>query len=89
MAIAGMWKSSYLCTQKSNIKIIRVMKTMNRMRMREYCCCCEMMAMTMKGSEYIMSVYIIGINKTKTKRYEKNSINNSSIIEYQHQQHLG
>ena len=84
MAIAGMWKSSYLCTQKSNIKIIRVMKTMNRMRMREYCCCCEMMAMTMKGS-----VYIIGINETKKKQYEKNSINNSSIIEYQHQQHLG
>ena len=49
------------------------------------CCCCQMMmAMTMKGS-----VYIIGINKTKTKQYEKVSINNSSIIEYQHQQHLG
>ena len=26
------------------------MKTMNRMRMREYCCCQMMMAMTMKGS---------------------------------------
>ena len=47
-------------------------------------CCCQMMAITMKGS-----IYIIGINKTKTKHYEKASINNSSIIEYQHQQHLG
>jgi hypothetical protein len=43
-----------------------------------------MMAMTMKGS-----VYIIGINEKKKKKYEKNSISNSSIIEYQHQQHLG
>ena len=61
------------------------MKTMNRMRMQMHsCCCCEMMAMTMKGS-----VYIIGINEVKKKQYEKNSINNSSIIEYQHQQHLG
>ena len=60
------------------------MKTMNRMRMREYCCCPMMMAMTMKGS-----VYIIGINKTKTKQYEKNSISNSNIIKYQHQQYLG
>jgi hypothetical protein len=40
-----------------------------------------MMAMTMKGS-----VYIIGINEKKKKKYEKNSISNSSIIEYQHQQ---
>ena len=59
------------------------MKTMYQVRMREYCCCC-MMAMTMKGS-----IYIIGINKTKTKQYEKSSINNSSIIEYQHQPYLG
>jgi hypothetical protein len=42
------------------------------------------MAMTMKGS-----VYIIGINETKKKEYEKNSISNSSFIEYQHQRYLG
>ena len=60
------------------------MKTMNRMRMREYCCCPMMMAMTMKGS-----VYIIGINKVKKKQYEKVSISNSSYIEYQHQRYLG
>ena len=59
------------------------MKTMNRMRMREYCCCPMMMAKTMKGS-----IYIIGINKTKTKQYEEVSISNSSIIEYQHQPYL-
>ena len=59
------------------------MKTMNRMRMREYCCC-EMMAMTMKEG-----IYIIGINKIKKKQYEKDSISNSSIIQYQHQQYLG
>ena len=53
-------------------------------RQMSECCCCEMMAMTMKGS-----IYIIGINKTKTKQSEKNSISNSSFIEYQHQQHLG
>ena len=37
-------------------------------RQMSECCCC-MMAMTMKGS-----IYIIGINKTKTKQYEKVSI---------------
>lgn len=62
------------------------MKTMKqmRMRMREYCCSPMMMAMTMKEG-----VYIIGINKEKKKQYEKDSINNSSIIQYQHQQYLG
>ena len=57
---------------------------MNRMRMREYCCCPMMMAMTMKGS-----VYIIGIEQEKKKRYEKNSISNNSFIEHQHQRYLG
>ena len=62
------------------------MKTMNQMRMREYCCCCNMMmAKTMKKE----GIYIIGINKIKKKKYEKDSINNSSIIQYQHQQYLG
>ena len=55
-----------------------VMKTMNRMRMQE--CYCSMMAMTMKGS-----VYIIGINKVKKKRYEKISFSNSSIFKPQRQ----
>ena len=60
------------------------MKTMNQMRMREYCCCCNiMMAMTMKKE----GIYIIGINNIKKKQYEKDSINNSSII--QHQQRMG
>jgi hypothetical protein len=68
---------------KITIKDNKSMKTMNRMRMREYCCCC-MMAMTMKGS-----VYIIGINEVKKKQYEKVSISNSSFIEHQHQQRLG
>ena len=40
--------------------------------MREYCCSC-MMAMTMKGSVYI----IIGVEQTKRQKYEKNSIYNS------------
>jgi hypothetical protein len=61
-----------------------VMKTMNRMQMQECCCCC-MMAKSMKGE-----IYIIGVNnKVKKKHYEKNSFNNSSFIEYQHQQRLG
>ena len=59
------------------------MKRMCNMRMREYCCC-DMMAMTMKEG-----IYIVGINKVKKKQYEKISINNSSITEYQRQQHLG
>ena len=46
------------------------MKRMCNMRMRECCCCQEMMAMTMKGSVYI----IIGVKQTKQKEYEKNSI---------------
>ena len=58
------------------------MKTMNRMRMQE--CYCSMMAMTMKGS-----VYIIGINKVKKKRYEKISFSTSSIFKPQRQQYLG
>ena len=58
---------------------------MNQMRMREYCCCNMMMAMTMMKE----GIYIIGINKIKKKQYEKDSINNSSIIQYQHQQYLG
>ncbi len=60
------------------------MKTMSRMRMQmqDCCCCCEMMAM--KGG-----IYIIGVNKIKKKQYEKDSISNSSIIQYQHQQYLG
>ena len=50
------------------------MKRMCNMRMREYCCCLDMMmAMTMKGSVYI----IIGVKQTKRKGYEKNSIYNS------------
>ena len=48
------------------------MKTMNQMRMRE-CCCCKMMAMTEKGSVYI----IIGNKQAKRKKYEKDSIYNS------------
>ena len=55
-----------------------------RMCRQMSCCCQMMMAKTMKGS-----VYIIGINKTKTKQYEKSSINNCSINEYQHQPYLG
>ena len=47
------------------------MKRMCNMRMREYCCSC-MMAMTMKGSVYI----IIG-NEQKRQEYEKDSIYNS------------
>ena len=61
------------------------MKTMNRMRMRECCCCCEMMAMTMKGS-----VYIIGNKQTKRKEYEKDSIYNSiDFKSWSEQQRLG
>jgi hypothetical protein len=68
------------------LKGYKVMKTMNQMRMREYCSCCNMMmAMTMMKE----GIYIIGINKNKKKQYEKDSINNSSIIQYQHQQYLG
>jgi hypothetical protein len=44
-----------------------------------------MMAMAMKGSVYIIK----GVEQIKQKRHEKISINNSSIIEYQHQYHLG
>ena len=54
-------------------------------QMSNDCCCCDMMAMTMKGGLYI----IVGINKVKRKQYEKTCIDNSSITEYQHQQHLG
>ena len=61
------------------------MKRMCNMRMREYCCCRQMMVMTTNES----IIYIIGINQVKKKQYETNSINNSSIIEYQHQHHLG
>ena len=57
------------------------MKTMNRMRMREYCCC-PMMAIMMKGS-----IYIIGVNELKKEQYEKDS--NSRFIEHQHQRYLG
>ena len=74
---------------------MEIMKRMCNMRMREYCSClgkrhivssgCDMMAMTTKESV----IYIIGINKVKKKQYEKISINNSSITEYQRQQHLG
>ena len=60
------------------------MKTMNRMRMRMQECYCSMMAMTTK-----VSVYIIGINKVKKKRYEKISFSNSSIFKPQRQQYLG
>ena len=60
------------------------MNTMNRMRMREYCCGQMMMATTMDGR-----VYIIGINTVKKKKYEKISIGNSNFIGYQHQQYLG
>ena len=42
--------------------MIRVMKRMCNMRMREYCCS-QMMAMTMKGSVYI----IIGNEHNKYK----------------------
>ena len=47
-------------------------------------CCCQMKMMTMNGS-----LYLIGVNEVKKKQNEKNSFSNSSIIEYQHQQHLG
>ena len=61
------------------------MNTMNRMRMRE-CCCCEMMAMTMKGSVYI----IIGNKQAKRKKYEKDSIYNSiDFKSWSEQQRLG
>ena len=53
------------------------MKRMCNMRMQESCCCCQMMAMTMNGSVYIL----IGIEKTKRQDYEKNSIYNSIGIE--------
>ena len=39
-----------------------------RMCRQMSCCCQMMMAKTMKGS-----VYIIGINKTKTKQYENST----------------
>ena len=45
------------------------MKRMCNMRMREYCCCPMMMAMTMKGS-----VYIIGIEQEKKKHYEDRNV---------------
>jgi hypothetical protein len=48
------------------------MKRMCNMQMHG-CCSQMMMAMTMKGSVYI----IIGIEQTKQKDYEKNSIYNS------------
>ena len=51
------------------------MKTMNRMQMQECCCCC-MMAMTMKGSVYI----IIGNEQIKQKESEQVSFNYSSSI---------
>ena len=54
------------------------------LRMREYCCS-QMMAMTMKGSVYI----IIGVKQTKQKEYEKNSIYNSIGIEPGAEQRLG
>ena len=68
------------------MKTMNPMRMQNRMQMRmrmqeSYCC---MMAMTMKEG-----IYIIGINKVKKKKHEKISISNSSIIEYQRQQHLG
>ena len=49
------------------------MKRMCNMRMQDCCCSQMMMAMTMKGNVYI----IIGIEQTKQKDYEKNSIYNS------------
>ena len=64
--------------------MIEKMKRMCNMQMRK-CCCREMMAMTMKGSVYI----IIGNELKERKKYEKNRISNSNIIEYQHQQYLG
>ncbi len=63
--------------------MIRVMKRMCNMRMREYCCS-QMMAMTMKGSVYI----IIG-NEQKRQEYEKDSIYNSIGIEPGAEQRLG
>ena len=72
------------------------MKRTMRMRMQDVCSCfgkrhmvssgCRQMMMTMMMKE---GIYIIGINKIKKKQYEKDSINNSSIIQYQHQQYLG
>ena len=53
--------------------------------MREYCCSQMMMAMTMKGSVYI----IIGVEQTKRQDYEKNSIYNSIGIEPGAEQRLG
>lgn len=51
-------------------------------QMSNYCCC--LMAMTMKGSVYI----IIGNEQIKHRRHEKNHFSNRHIFEYQHQQHL-
>jgi hypothetical protein len=67
------------------LKGYKGMKRTMRMRMQDVCCCRQMM-MTMMMKE---GIYIIGINKIKKKQYEKDSINNSSIIQYQHQQYLG
>ena len=74
----------------------KVMKTMNQMRMREYCSCFGKRHMVSSGCDMMMAmtmmkegIYIIGINKNKKKQDEKDSINNSSIIQYQHQQYLG
>ena len=65
---------------------MKIMKRMCNMRMRENCCCCcKVMAMTTNES----IIYIIGITQVKKKQYVTNSINNSSIIEYQHQHYLG
>jgi hypothetical protein len=63
----------------------RIMKTINRMRMREYCCCQMMMAMTMKGSVYI----IIGNEQLKQNGYEKDSNYNSIGFKPGTEQRLG
>ena len=52
--------------------------------MHEYCCR-QMMTTAKKESIYI----IISKQRIKRHEYEKNSISNSSFIEYQHQHYLG
>ena len=61
------------------------MKRMCNMRMQDCWCCSSMMAMTMKGSVYIIK----GVEQTKQKGYEKNSVYNSIGFEPGTEQHLG
>ena len=59
-------------------------RSMNVCMERMHECCCRQ-TMTMKGSVCI----IIGQQRIKQHEYEKDSISNSSYIEYQLQHYLG